>query len=147
VKEQSAVPKLAWILVPLALAAAPLASAEIYKCIEKNGVERYQNFPCAIDSLGSVPSTAPGAKAPSAPAVASPAKPAATRNDAASTAKVVSASEPRAGMTPDEVRAIWGEPAETDQDERKEGRIDIWRYADGRSVEFNHKQRVLAVQR
>jgi Domain of unknown function (DUF4124) len=141
------VSRFAWILMPLLLAAAPLASAEIYKCIEKNGVERYQNFPCPIDSLGSLPSTAPGAKTPSAPAVASRAKPAAARNDAASTAKVASASEPRAGMTPDEVRAIWGEPEETIQDEPVDGRIEIWRYADGRSVQFNNKHRVLAVQR
>ena len=51
------------------------------------------------------------------------------------------------GMTPDEVRAIWGEPVEAIQDEPREGRIEIWRYGETRSVQFNNKQRVVAVQR
>jgi hypothetical protein len=50
-------------------------------------------------------------------------------------------------MSPDEVRAIWGEPVETIEDEQRQGRIEIWRYGESRSVEFNHKYRVIAVQR
>ena len=42
---------------------------------------------------------------------------------------------------------IWGEATEVIQDEPKAGRIEIWRYADGRSVQFNVKHRVTAAQR
>jgi hypothetical protein len=49
-------------------------------------------------------------------------------------------------MASEEVKALWGEPVETIQDEPVTGRIEIWRYADGRSVQFNNKHRVLAVQ-
>ena len=37
----------------LAFAAAAAAHAEIYKCTTKAGMTLYQNFPCAIDSIGS----------------------------------------------------------------------------------------------
>jgi hypothetical protein len=50
-------------------------------------------------------------------------------------------------MTIDEVRALWGEPVETFEEELKEGRTELWRYGDNRSVRFNHKRRVLAVER
>jgi hypothetical protein len=135
-----------WILVP-ALCAAPPASAEIFKCVGKNGTDLYQNFPCQFDSLGSLPSSPPSAKTTLPPSDASQAKPKAVPVDVASTAKSANAREPRIGMTPDEVSAIWGEPVETIQDEPIEGRIEIWRYADSRSVTFNHKHRVVAVQR
>jgi hypothetical protein len=137
---------IALILVP-AFCAAPLAYAEIFKCVEKNGAERYQNFPCQIDSLGSLPSSPPSAKTTLPPSDASQAKPKAVPVDVASIGKSANAREPRMGMTPDEVRAIWGEPVETIQDEPKDGRIEIWRYDDRRSVQFNNKHRVLAVQR
>ena len=101
---------------------APPAAAEIFKCLERSGVERYQNFPCSIDSLGSLPAPP-------------------------STARPANTGEPAVGMTQADVRALWGEPEETDQDEIKKGRIEIWRYADGRSVHFDRKHRVLEVQR
>jgi hypothetical protein len=147
VKEESAVPKFAWILVPLTLSASP-GCAEIFKCVGKNGADLYQNFPCAIDTLGSMPTTAPGAKTSPMPAEPNQAK--AKAGSAAGATPPQSQSrqtEPRAGMTTSEVRAIWGEPEETIQDEPVDGRIEIWRYADGRSVQFNNKHRVLAVQR
>jgi len=50
-------------------------------------------------------------------------------------------------MTEDEVRAIWGEPSEIEQDEPRDGRIEIWRYGDGRFVQFSNKRRALVVQR
>ncbi|HET7096560.1 MAG TPA: hypothetical protein VFJ68_04165 [Casimicrobiaceae bacterium] len=50
-------------------------------------------------------------------------------------------------MTEDEVKAIWGEPEEIIQDEPRDGRIEIWRYGDGRSVQFSNKHRVLIVDR
>src|ERR1700676_4285735 len=39
----------------LMLFVAPLASAQIFKCVAKNGTDLYQNFPCGIDSIGSMP--------------------------------------------------------------------------------------------
>jgi hypothetical protein len=124
---RSIMSKSIWVLV-LALCAAPLASAEIFKCVGKNGTDLYQNFPCQFDSLGS-------SRAADLPV------------DVASNAKSAKASEPRIGMTPDEVRALWGEPVETIEDEQRQGRIEIWRYGESRSVQFNHKHRVIAVQR
>jgi hypothetical protein len=50
-------------------------------------------------------------------------------------------------MTTEEVKALWGEPEEIIQDEPIGGRIEIWRYGDDRSVQFDRKHRVLAVQR
>ena len=137
---------LALTLVP-AFCAVPLASAEIFKCVEKNGPERYQNFPCHIESLGSLPSSPPSAKTTLPPSDAGQAKPKAAPVDVASSAQSANAREPRKGMTPDEVRAIWGEPVETIQDEPIDGRIEIWRYGDSRAVHFNHNHRVVAVLR
>jgi hypothetical protein len=147
VKEESAVPQFAWILVPLMLA-APQAGAEIFKCVGKNGADLYQNFPCAIESLGSLPSSPAPAKPALRPGDSTQAKPKAARVDVPSNSQPASASEPRVGMTPDEVRAIWGEPAEIVQDEPPSGRVEIWEYGDGKSVRFNAtKHRVLLVQR
>jgi hypothetical protein len=138
--------KAMWILVP-ALCAAPLASAEIFKCVAKNGTDLYQNFPCQFDSLGSLPSSPPSMKTTSPAGDASQAKQKPAPRGVASSAQSANAGEPRIGMTPDEVRAIWGEPVEATQDEPREGRIEIWRYDETRSIRFNHKQRVVAVQR
>ena len=104
----------------------PLASAEIFKCAGKNGTDLYQNFPCQFDSLGSSQTAGP---------------------PAGSKAKLTKASEPAVGMTSDEVRALWGEPLETVEDEQRQGRIEIWRYGESRSVQFDRKHRVIAVQR
>jgi hypothetical protein len=138
--------KSVWILLPVALAASA-ASAEIYKCQAKDGSALYQNFPCPIESLGSLPTTNPqAAKTAMTPTDASQAKPTTGPVEVAAAARSTSASEPRVGMTTDEVTALWGEPIEIIQDEPVTGRVDIWRYADGRSVQFNNKHRVLAVQ-
>ena len=143
---RSIISKFMWILIP-ALCAAPLASAEIFKCVGKNGTDLYQNFPCQFDSLGSLPSSPPSARTTLPPSDASQVRPKVVPVDVASNAKSAKASEPRIGMSPDEVRALWGEPVEAVQDELREGRIEIWRYSEARSVQFNHKQRVVAVQR
>jgi len=134
-----------WILVP-AWCVVPLAAAEIFKCVGKNETDLYQNFPCQFDSLGSLPSNSLPGRTTLPPSDASQAKPKATSGDVASSAQSAKATEPRIGMTPDEVRAIWGEPVEATQDEPREGRIEIWRYDETRSIRFNHKQRVVAVQ-
>jgi len=142
---RSIVSKSMWILVP-ALCAAP-SYAEIFKCAGKNGADLYQNFPCHIDSLGSLPSNPAETKTPLPPADASAAKPRSAPVAVAATGMPAKAGEPRIGMTKDEVRALWGEPIETFEDELREGRTEIWRYGDSRSVRFNHKRRVLEVQR
>ena len=51
------------------------------------------------------------------------------------------------GMTMAEVRALWGEPADTEQEEPGEGgRSELWSYGNTRSVRFDHKGRVSAIQ-
>ena len=143
---RSIMSKYVWIIVP-SLCAAPLASGEIFKCVETNGVERYQNFPCAIDSIGSVPSGPLSVTTTTPPSGANRARQNAAPVEVASTAGAANASEPRIGMTKEEITAIWGEPEEIIQDEPRAGRIEIWRYGDRRSVQFSNKHRVLAVQR
>lgn len=116
----------------MASCAAPAASAEIFKCATKDGTPLYQNFPCQFDSLGwQLPS-------PQATQVTQVTK---------ATAKSANASEPRIGMTADEVRTLLGEPVDVVEDEPSSGRVSYWRYADGTSLQFDHKQRVSAVQR
>ena len=137
-----------WVLV-LALCAAPLpAAADIFQCVGKNGTDLYQNFPCQFDSLGSLPSSPSSAKTTLPPGDATQAKPKPAPVDVASTGKSTALpTEPRVGMTTEEVKALWGEPEEVIQDEPIGGRIEIWRYGDVRSVQFDRKHRVLAVQR
>ena len=140
--------KVPWILVA-ALTIAPVASAEIFKCTSRDGLALYQNFPCEFNSLGSLPTQPAGAKAPSAPIEA-------TQSKAKTVAleKISTSAQPRplpgglrVGMTTEEVKALWGEPLEMIQDEPRSGRVEIWQYGEGRSVQFNNKQRVMSVQR
>ena len=139
-------PRLNWFVVAW-LFAAPPAAAEIFRCTDKSGMDRYQNFPCAIESIGSQPSRPPSANTTSPPGGAGQPTPMAMPVAVASVGRTAYASEPRVGMTEDEVRAIWGEPEETIQDEPRDGRIEIWRYGDGRFVQFSNKHRALVVQR
>jgi hypothetical protein len=147
---------IALILVSAFCAASP-ASAEIFKCVAKDGTALYQNFPCELDSLGSLPSSPPVAKtASNAPLAKTPSTPGAAGQDksktppinAASTVKSTYAGEPQIGMSSDEVRVLLGEPEEMVEDEPASGgRVSNWRYADGRIVQFDHKHHVLGVQR
>jgi hypothetical protein len=145
---------LALALVAPASWIASTCSAEIFKCAEKNGLTRYQNFPCSMDSLG-LPSPVPAeggtgsaARVDSGSPSSTPAaKPAAHALASAPGSKAPPPAEPRAGMTQDEVTALWGLPEDTIRDELKEGRREVWRYADGRSVHFDNKRRVWTVQR
>jgi len=118
------------------------ATAEIFKCAQPNGLDRYQNFPCSVDSIGSLPSM-PASTTPLAVGARDAAPALATRPRGSSS----KAGEPRVGMTANEVIAIWGTPLEAEQEERWKGRVDVWHYGDGRSVEFSKKQRVLEVRR
>lgn len=113
---------------------APLASAEIFKCVGKNGEDLYQNFPCQFESMSGMPTDVPAPKK-------SPTNVPAPKKSTAVPA------EPRIGMTTDEVRAIWGEPTNTVQEEPGNGgRFEVWSYGESRSVRFDRKRRVSAIQ-
>jgi Domain of unknown function (DUF4124) len=125
--------KLVWIAAPFCFAAAP-ASAEIFKCAGKGGVVVLQNFPCEIDSLGSLPTSATlvAANGSAQPKAVSKPQP----------------TEPSVGMTAEEVRAIWGDPTDTFNEEPGAGgRVEVWAYGSDRSVRFDHRSRVTAVQK
>ena len=132
-------------LILPALCAAPLASAEIFKCVAKDGTALYQNFPCQFDSIGWMPSNPQAAKTTLMPLDSRQAKPHAAPVNVASIVKSVDASEPRIGMTPDEVRAILGEPLEAVHDESIDAGTEIWRYVD-KNIQFDGTHRVAVVQ-
>ena len=133
-------------LILPAFCAAPLASAEIFKCVAKDGTALYQNFPCQFDSIGWMPSNPQGTKTPLMPLDARQAKPhAAAPVNVASIVKPIDGSEPRIGMTPDEVRAILGEPLEAVQDESIEAGTELWRYVD-KNIRFDRTHRVAVVE-
>jgi hypothetical protein len=136
------------LIIASTFSAAPASSAEIFKCVAKDGTALYQNFPCHIDSIGSVPSSPPATKPNSAATDASTTKSNTALVKVTSAAQSSSASEPRIGMTADEVTALLGEPEDVVEDEpRSGGRVSNWRYANGRTVQFDNKHRVLGVQR
>ena len=132
-------------LILPAFCAAPLASAEIFKCVAKDGTALYQNFPCQFDSIGWMPSNPQAAKTTPISLDSRQAKSKAAPVNVAPIVKSAEASEPRIGMTPDDVRAILGEPLEAVQDEPAESGIEIWRYVD-RNIQFDRTHRVVAVQ-
>jgi hypothetical protein len=50
-------------------------------------------------------------------------------------------------MTVEEVRATWGDPTETIREEPGQGSpYEVWSYNNSRSVRFNYKGRVSAIQ-
>jgi hypothetical protein len=126
--------------------AATTAHAEIYVCTGKNGMTVYQNFTCDVDSIGTAPTDTPK------PLLAPP--PSAIRTGLKSVAehpasKAVTrdlSSEPRIGMSTDEVKMRWGEPASTYQDELVDGRVEIWSYPGSRAVHFDPGGRVVLVE-
>jgi hypothetical protein len=126
------------------LLVAPLASAEVFKCVGKYGEALYQNFPCQFASMGGTAMDAPGPKELPAD-VPGPKK---SPTDVSGAKKSPAASaEPRAGMTGDEVKAIWGEPTEIIQEEPGDGsRFEVWSYGASRSVRFDRKRRVSSIQ-
>ena len=123
---------------------ASLASGEVFKCVGKNGEDLYQNFPCQFESMGGMPTDVPDPKK-SPTDVASPKK---SSIDVPGPKKSPAApAEPRIGMTTEEVRAIWGEPTDTRWEEPGDGdRSEIWSYGASRSVRFDRKRRVAAIQ-
>ncbi len=128
-----------------AFCGAPLASAEIFKCVTKDGTPLYQNFPCQFDSIGWVPPNSQAVKTPSAAPSPPQAKPTVPPADAASTATAADARQARIGMTPEEVRAILGEPMEIVEEGPADRRAEIWRYVD-RTLQFDHTHHVTTVE-
>jgi hypothetical protein len=126
------------------LLVAPLASAEVFKCVGKKGEDLYQNFPCQFESRGGMPTdVADTKKSPTdvADTKKSPANVAGPKKSPAAPA------EPRVGMTSDEVRTIWGEPTSIVQEEPGDGgRFEVWSYDASRSVRFDRKGRVSNIQ-
>jgi hypothetical protein len=110
--------------------------AEIFKCTGKTGADVYQNFPCHLDTIGSVQA----AQAPKSESSA------AAKNAASVGGIPPTRGQPKTGMTTAEVTAIWGEPVDRYEDEQANGRFQIWEYGGNRSVRFNAKRRVVAVQ-
>jgi hypothetical protein len=131
-----------------AFLAAPAVAAEIFKCVAKDGSPLYQNFPCNIDSLGVLPPNPPVAKTSQVVGAAAQEKSKTEPVNVASTVKSTAPGEPSIGMTAEEVRALLGEPDDVFEDEPANGgRVSVWRYADGRSLQFDQKHRVTVVQR
>lgn len=133
------------------LLVAPFASAQIFRCVAKDGTDLYQNFPCGIDSIGSMATTAPTEKTGMAQGDVNQTKPNPNASPPVRTAAAVKSAvpptEPRVGMTTEEVRAIWGEPTETLWEEPGLGaRSEVWSYGDSRSVRFV-KNRVSAIEK
>lgn len=125
-------------LSPFLLMAAllPPVHAEIYRCTGKGGLAVYQNFPCDIDRLAVSPANAASRQ----PRAQSPA-----RGPSTSREKPPAPAAPRVGMTTDEVRTIWGEPNDSSKEEFAKRDIEIWTYADSRTVEFDSSGRVTRI--
>ena len=120
---------------------APPASAEIFKCMETNGLIRLQNFPCSIDSIGSAATAGSGASAISS----NPTPRAHTLKAVIPTGEEPNGEEPYVGMTMDEVRGRWGDPKSVKQING----IEIW-YFDGpgdstRGVRFDRAGKVQGI--
>jgi len=128
----------------LAVCGAPFASAEIFKCATKDGTPLYQNFPCQFDSIGWVPPNSQGVKSPFVAPLPQP-RPNPPPADTAPTVTPVDARHVRVGMTPEEVRAILGEPLEIVEEGPPDRRVAIWRYVD-RTLQLDHTHHVTNVE-
>ena len=136
--------------VCIALLAVPAAAvhAEIYACTSKTGMTVYQNFTCDVDSIGSPATGAPNNSAPvpsSSSAIRTSLKPVSRQGAVPPTTRNGSA-EPRIGMSTNDVKALWGEPESSYQDELVDGRVEIWSYGGSRAVRFDPRGRVVRVE-
>ncbi len=135
-------------ILVLLLFIAPLASAEIFRCVAKNGLGLYQNFPCEFDSIGSMTmeGQVPKELSASTDSRSTTRKSATSRALASVNASAVQTGL-RIGMTTEDVRAIWGEPTDTQNEEPGDGpRSEVWTYGGARSVRFDRKGRVIALK-
>jgi hypothetical protein len=123
---------------------SPLAFAEVFQCVGKYGEALYQNFPCEFESRREMPTDVPDTKK-SLTDVADIKK--SPTNVAGQKKPPAAPAEPRIGMTTEEVRAVWGEPTDSLWEEPGDGdRSEIWSYGGSRSVRFDSKRRVAAIQ-
>ena len=140
------------------LLCAPMASAEIFKCTEANGVLRLQNFPCSIDSIGSVATAIPTTQRLDKPIGSAtsttdfpkaqapgPTQRAHTLRAVVPTGEEPNGEEPYLGMSMKDVREHWGDP----KGAKEINGIEIWFY-DGpgdstRGVRFDHGGRVIGI--
>ena len=128
--------RILWLL----LFVAPLASAEIFKCVAKDGLALYQNFPCQFESMGWVPMNfgVPTARLTPTSSRQSNTNTRANADGVAGTS-ASSQSRLRLGMTKEDVIARWGEPTDSHWEEPVEGeRSEVWSYGNDRSVRFVH---------
>jgi hypothetical protein len=134
---------------------APLVSAEIFKCTEASGLLKLQNFPCSIDSIGSMATAIPLKDKTTMPTVTagisartSPVEPTPrvhTLRAIIPTGEESNGEEPYRGMTMNEVRAQWGDPKSA----KEMKGVEIW-YYDGpgdstRGVRFDLNGRVVGI--
>jgi hypothetical protein len=135
-----------------AACASSSALAEIFKCSAKDGTPLYQNFPCNVDSLGSMPSPAAVIGAPVLATSASAGEATKGKPVAVSAALAAAPVKPlgqtglNVGMTEDQVKAVLGEPEQRLEDEQRTGRVYIWRYGNRQDVIFDTRRHVLSVQ-
>src|SRR5262245_62295925 len=117
---------------------ASLASAEVFKCLGKNGEALYQNFPCQFESVSGMPMDVQDQKKS---VEKSP-------EDAPVPKKSPTVpTEPRVGMTTDEVRATRAEPTEIVQEETGDGdRFQASSYGASRAGPRERKSAVHAKQ-
>jgi hypothetical protein len=133
------------LVVGISLTLVPLAEAEIFKCAGHRNVPTYQNFPCEFDSLGAASMSGSPLAAPATSEAAGADTNRNTRvTQGGPNAAPAPAPRPSVGMTSDEVRRIWGEPAFTTTEEYAKKDIQVWSYADSRSIEFDRDERVTA---
>ncbi|HEX2932977.1 MAG TPA: hypothetical protein VHV54_24830, partial [Candidatus Binatia bacterium] len=93
-----------------------------------------------FESIGAIPTDTVGSQK-------SPIAPAEPRLVAGTKKPPALPSEPRVGMTTEEVRVIWGEPTDSVQEEPgRGGRLEVWSYGGSRSVRFDRRGRVTAIQ-
>ena len=122
----------------------PLATAEVFKCTGKNGETLYQNFPCHLESIGGSSEGETSARA--TPKSETSTDGTSVRAQGPKKSPALPA-EPRVGMTTSEVITIWGEPANTVQEEPGNGpRTELWSYSGSRSVRFDRRGRVTNIQ-
>jgi hypothetical protein len=112
-----------------------IASGEIFRCVARNGLPLYQNFPCEFDSLSAMATLVrtTGSQRPAAMPGVVPMP------------HVPVASQAEVGMSPAQVRDVLGEPLEIVPEQiGDQPSTEIWRYLDKR-IRF-HANHVAAVE-
>ena len=125
--------RILWLL----LFVAPLASAEIFKCVSKDGLDLYQNFPCQFQSMGWVRMNIAVSTAQLAPTPSRQPNTTGANSDTVDGRSTSYQSRLRLGMTKEDVIARWGEPTDSHWEEPGDGeRSEVWSYRNDRSVRF-----------